>query len=141
MWRLILPTIGLLLFGLETYESYREWQVQHSPGRYFWWSFIQLDSDPLSRHPRLLKQNNAGWDLRYKIVDPGYLANTSFLSGLPAFLASAVVFRGLSHFGVSQVLSFMISTPILLFAWYYFLGWLVDRWRGRRNRRIVNTLA
>jgi hypothetical protein len=78
------------------------------------------------------------WEGPYKIVDPGYLADSSVLSGLPAFLASAVIVASLSRLGVSQVLSFfMISTPILLFAWYYLLGWLLDRWRAKR--RVVNT--
>jgi hypothetical protein len=139
-WRLILPTIGLLLFAGETCSSYREWQVQPSPGRYFWWASIRLDSDPLNRDPRSREvggESSARWNGPYKIVDPGYLANASFFSGLPAFLAGMVVTAALSRFGVSQVLSFMISTPILLLAWYYFLGWLLDR--RRREHRVVNS--
>src|SRR5262249_42229656 len=122
-WRLILPTIGLLLFAGETRHSYREWQIEPQPRRYFWWAFIRLDSDPLNRHPHPLKknnvkENNGGWELRGKIVDPGYLTQTSLLSGFPAFLLSKLIRNALSRFGISQVLSFMISTPILLAAWY-----------------------
>jgi hypothetical protein len=58
---------------------------------------------------------------------------------LPAFLASMIVTAALSRLGVSQVLTFMISTPTLLFAWYYFLGWLPDRWRRNSPRKFVNT--
>jgi hypothetical protein len=27
----------------------------------------------------------------------------------------------------------MVSMPILLVAWFYFLGWLLDRWSDRRQ--------
>ena len=142
-WRIILLAIGLLLFAAETYDSYRQWQIQSSPGRYFWWSFIRLDSDPVNRHPRPAHagvadgENSADWDLPDKIVDPGYVANSSFFSGLPAFLVSMLVIAALSRLGISQVWTFMIATPILLFAWYYFLGWLLDRRRPKRGA--VNT--
>jgi hypothetical protein len=29
------------------------------------------------------------------------------------------------------VRTFMVSMPILLFAWYYFAGWLLERWSSR----------
>lgn len=141
-WRIILPVIGLLLFALEAYESNRDLRARPSPSRYSWWSFIRLDSDPLNRDPRSRDanpENRWRWEGPLKIIDPGYLANASFFSGLPAFLASMVVTAALSRLGVSQVLSFMISTPILLFAWYYFLGWLLDRWRQKSRGGSVNT--
>ncbi len=136
-WRFILPAVGLLLFAGETRTSYREWRVEPQPRKYFWWAFIRLDSDPLNRHPRsqvVRSESISGWVLRSKIVDPGYLTESSLVLGLPAFLASKFIVAALSKLGVSQILSFMISTPILLFAWYYFLGWLLDRWRVRRRR-------
>ena len=134
-WRLILPTIGLLLFTRETYSSYRYWQIQSQPGRYFWWASIRLDSDPLNRYSPPRVRNNAEWDL-HEIAEPGWMEISSVLSGLPAFLVSKLIVAGLSRLGVSQIFSFMISTPILLFVWYYFLGWLLDR--RRRKRRVVN---
>lgn len=140
-WRVILPAVGLLLFALEAYESNRDFRVHLSPNRYLWWSSIRLDSDPLNRDPRSREEggeNSAGWNGPDKIVDPGYLANASFFSGLPAFLASMVITAALSRLGVSQVWTFMISTPTLLFAWYYFLGWLLDRWRRKSPREPVN---
>lgn len=141
-WRLFLPTLGLLLFALEAWESNREWRIRPSPSRYSRWASIRLDSDPLNRDPRsrdVSAQNRARWEGPLKIVDPGYLANASFFSGLPAFLSSMVVAAALSRLGVSQVLTFMISTPILLFAWYYLLGRLLDRWRRKSQRGPVNT--
>ncbi len=138
-WRLILPTFGLLLFAAQTYFSYRGWQSQSAPGRYFWWAAYRLDSDPLNRHPRPLPPRSgiekaSSWDVRNMNVDPGALAMCLVLSGLPAFRTSMFIVAELSRFGVSQVWTFMISTPILLFAWYYFLGWLLDRWRRKSPR-------
>lgn len=141
-WRVILPTLGLLLFVLEVYDSNRDWKIHASPSRYTWWASIRLDSDPMNRDPRsrgINAENRARWDGPLKIVDPGYLANVSFFSGVPAFLASMVITAALGRLGISQVLTFMISTPILLFAWYYVLGWLLDRWRRRSPRVTVNT--
>jgi len=28
----------------------------------------------------------------------------------------------------------MVSMPILIFCWYYFVGWLIDRWSYRRKQ-------
>ena len=96
-----------------------------------------MNRDPRSRGVNA--ENRARWNGPLKIVDPGYLSNVSFFSGVPAFLASMVIAAALSRLGISQVLTFMISTPILLFAWYYFLGWLLDRWRRRSPPVTVNT--
>src|SRR5215471_7579200 len=131
-WRLILPALGLLLFAGETYSSYRQWQMERSPRRYFWWATIQLDSDPLNRHSLPLERSNTEWNL-HEIAEPEWMATSSILSGLPAFLASKLIVAALSRLGVNHVLSFMISAPILLFAWYYFLEWLLDRWRAKRR--------
>jgi len=132
-WRIILPTIGLLLFGGETYFSYRQWQMERSPGRYFWWSSYRLDSDPLNHHFPPRERSNTEWDL-HEIAHPGWMAISSVLSGLPAFLLSKLIVAALSRLGVSQVLSFMIFTPILLLVWYYFLGWLEDSRKAKTER-------
>jgi hypothetical protein len=29
----------------------------------------------------------------------------------------------------------MIVTPLAIFAWHYFLGWLIDRYRKRKRAR------
>jgi hypothetical protein len=64
-------------------------------------------------------------------VEPGWLARFLMLSALPAFLVGLGIVHGLSRVGVSQVSSFMISMPLLILAWFYFVGWLLDR-RTRR---------
>jgi hypothetical protein len=30
--------------------------------------------------------------------------------------------------GINQVSSFMLMMPVLIGAWYYLIGWLLDRW-------------
>jgi hypothetical protein len=50
------------------------------------------------------------------------------LSALPAFIVGVFAVSGLGRLGLSQVSSFMFLMPILIFAWYYFVGWLLDRW-------------
>ena len=53
------------------------------------------------------------------------------LLSIPAFAVGALIVFGLGHFGVNEIWSFMIDMPPLLFAWYYFIGMLIDR---RRNK-------
>jgi hypothetical protein len=68
-------------------------------------------------------------------VDPGLLAEVLMLSALPAFAVVAFVVARLGRFGLSEVSSFMVSMPLLIFAWHYAVGWLIDRWRSRQLRR------
>jgi len=58
------------------------------------------------------------------------------LSALPAFIAGLVIVTVLGRFGVSQVSSFMVSMPLLLGTWYYFVGWLIDRRRSKRSANL-----
>ncbi len=141
-WRLVLPVVGLFLFGSETYQSVRmNREGQHSPSRYFWWSSIRLDSDPLDRHPRVATPcknvvENCGtreWDLVDRLVDPGWLTVSLMLSALPAFAVGKFIVASLGRLGINQIWSFMILVPLFLSSWYYFLGWLVDRWIYKRQ--------
>lgn len=139
-WRLALPFVGLLLFALVTKSAFLIDRVTpHNPHRYFWWSSIRLDPDPLKKHPlaplpcRDGQENCAGWDLlRDTWVEPGWLAECFMVSALPAFLVGGVVVSGLGRLGVNEVWSFLISMPFLIFAWYYFIGLVVDRWKSKR---------
>ena len=139
-WRIILPVAGLLLFAGETYESVRMNHSWNSP-RYFWWASIPLDSDPLNKHQPVVPscqnsaQNCATWDLRSVIVEPGPLTMLVMLSGLPAFAVGSVIVSGLGRLGINEIWSFMISMPLLLLSWYYFVGWLLDRWISKRQRQ------
>jgi hypothetical protein len=53
------------------------------------------------------------------------------LSALPAFVVGGFAVSGLGRLGLSQVSSFMFLMPVFIFAWYYFVGWLLDRWIRR----------
>jgi hypothetical protein len=55
-------------------------------------------------------------------------------TGLPAFVASSAIVLLLGHFGVSEVWSFFSITPILIGAWYFLIGCVIDR---RRLRHIA----
>jgi hypothetical protein len=33
----------------------------------------------------------------------------------------------------------MFLMPVLIFAWYYFIGWLLDRWTSKRLHRSTPT--
>jgi len=100
---------------------------------------ITLDSDPINRHPQVPCKNGAEdcgvWDLRSIWVDPGWLEMSYLLSALPALAAGRVIAVGLGRLGISEVSSFIVFTPLTIFAWYYFLGWLIDRRRKRKSAR------
>ena len=140
-WRVALPLFGLMLFAFGTYASFGPGRIPDRTGRYFWWSSLRLDSDPLNRHFRSVTgapckdstENCLATDPIYVWVDPGWLAKCLILSALPAFLVGAGIVRSLARVGVSEVTSFMISMPLLIFAWFYFVGWLLDRWRQKRR--------
>ena len=140
-WRLFLPTLGLVLFGVGSYVDFRMDREHPLPSnRYFWWSSIRLDRDPLGRNspPRASHQNDdgsVGWDPPTRWVTPGPVAKFLMISALPAFAAGGLAVGGLGRLGVNQVSSFMVLMPVLIAAWYFFVGWLVDRWVYRRSSR------
>jgi hypothetical protein len=141
-WSVILPVIGLLLFTAVTIRSARfnDHDASH-PHKYFWWSSLRLDTDPLNRHPTLSTPcadntpNCTSWELRAQWITPALLDRVLIYSAFPAFLAGAAVIIGLNKFGVDEVLSFMVSMPIFLFGWYFLVGWLIERAVFRRQRR------
>jgi hypothetical protein len=123
-WRLILPVIGLLLFGAESYGSFRlNRQLGTLPRRYYYWSSIRLDSDPLNQHfkdstPRRSGDEGFVWEPKWIWIDPGYFAKSLMLTALPAFTLGAIAVRGLALLGVSEVWSFGAVMPLLVFAWF-----------------------
>jgi hypothetical protein len=136
---MVLPICGLSIFALLTYQSF-EFNRHIPRGRYFWWSWERLDSDPLGKHPQLQVSEpcfNEETDCSpkqtiYIDIDPGWLVKGLTLVALPAFLIGIVIVRGMARLGVSEVVSFMFSMPLLIIAWFCFVGWLVDRWRAKR---------
>ena len=89
-------------------------ESKHATGRYFWWSAIRLDSDPLDRQPERSTpckegSNCVGWDeIDYKWVEHGWLSQTLMLSAFPAFLVGWIIVVGLREVGISEVASFMV---------------------------------
>ena len=133
--RFILPIFGLLLFAFGSYEAFAHLPSNH--GRYLWWSSIKLDTDPLSKRysPEMpvCKRNQDGsvdcvlTEPMTICVYPGWLATCLFVTALPAFLLGAGIVGGLGRVGINQVWGFMVSMPLLIFSWFYFVGLLLDR--------------
>jgi hypothetical protein len=142
-WSLILPLCGLALFFLGTYQGFRLNRriYANRPTRYFYWASLRLDSDPLNRHPvpesvapcKNGEENCVSWDPPYIWVEPGWGEKALILSALPAFAISAGIVRILARLGISEVPTFFVSMPLLVFAWFYLIGWLLDRWRHKRG--------
>lgn len=72
-------------------------------------------------------------------VDPSLLAQFLMLSALPAFVVGGLVVKGLGRLGISQISSFLFLMPLLIFAWYYFVGWLIDRLVCKRSQPRAQT--
>jgi hypothetical protein len=110
--------------------------------RYFWWSALRLDSDPLNRHaadriPMVCPDNTENCspaDPSWIWVDPGWMAKFFVFSAFPAFLLTKGIVRGLAGLGVSEIVSFFVAMPPLTLAWFYFVGWTFDRRRRNRAR-------
>jgi hypothetical protein len=76
------------------------------------------------------------WDLTQvdEWAHPGGVERSFVISALPAFIVGTLIVFGLGRLGISEVSSFMISMPLLTSAWFYFVGWLIDRWRLKGTR-------
>lgn len=139
-WRPTFCLLGAILFGLLTYGSLQVNRMIHQDhyGRFFWWGSVRLDSDPLNKRPGTkpcapITDEECVGEPQYIWVDPGWIERALTLSAFPAFLIGIPVVRGLSHMGVSELLSFMITMPLLILAWFYTVGWLLDRWQFKRS--------
>jgi hypothetical protein len=128
-WKVILPAFGLIAFAILTHRSITEnHALVHNDGRYFWWSGIRLDSDPLKCSG---VEKNCFSDPIDVWVDPGWMMRLLAVSALPAFIVGLATVHGLAKLGVSEIVTFMISVPLLIVVWFYLVGWFLDR---RRNR-------
>lgn len=143
-WTFILPIAGLLLFALGTYGSVRFNRLNRAyAGKYFYWSSIRLDSDPANRRndapsPCIAQSpEKPCWESLSIWVDPGWLAKTFIISALPAFLIGRPIVHAFAIFGISEVITFMILMPVLIFAWYYFVAWVFSRLLSRWRRHMA----
>jgi hypothetical protein len=57
------------------------------------------------------------------------------LSALAAFIVGGFAVGGLEKLSLSQVSSFVFLMPVLISVWYYFVGWLLDRWSYKHFRK------
>jgi hypothetical protein len=132
-WRLALPFVGLLLFAWVTVQSL---PLNRPRSRYGWWSSIPLDATPHSKSDSACKDGSddcGAWGPQSILVDSGLVARALMVCAFPAFILSALVVGGLGRLGISEVYSFMISTPLLIATWFYVLGWLLDRRKRTRS--------
>lgn len=146
-WRFIFPACGLALFLIGMYQGFhltRRVSRNHPP-RYIYWGTVRLDSDPLNRRPiphavrpcSSGEENCLEFEADYIWIEPGLVEKAFVLSALPAFAISSLNISVLRRFGVSEVTMFFISMPPLIVAWFYALGWLLDRWRRKHACRQV----
>jgi hypothetical protein len=68
------------------------------------------------------EENCASWDAPYILVDPGIVTKTLMAFAMPAFLLSAVIVGGLGRLGINQIWSFLISMPLLISVWFYWMA-------------------
>jgi len=131
LWRVILPVVGLICFGAQTYSSFRfTQQLGTARGKTFWWASIRLDSDPLSRRSNFSPSQataSVNWNLVAVWDGSGFVTKGLMLTALPAFAVGVICYRALGRLGISQVWTFMVLMPPLIGAWFYFVGWLIDR--------------
>ena len=136
-WQLILPAIGLVLFGGATYESPEGRKYENIHGRYFYWASIRLDSHQTEHNPVIethcAEQDNCvSWNPAV-IEDPGWLTKLLILSGFPALLVGIPVVRFLGRLGANELWSFIFLMPLLIAAWFYLVGRLFDRWISKKK--------
>jgi len=131
-WSLILRLAGLGVFSLITYQSVRsEHGYRNYPHQYFYWGAGRLGSDPLHRHP-LPPPSPDAWEPEYLCYrQPTWPERALVISALPAFATVAALTAGLDRLGVREVVTFLLSAPLFILAWFYYVGWLLDRWRWR----------
>ena len=109
-------------------------------GRYFWWGSVRLDSDPwnerqVSELCATGSEEGCSFDPEYIWVTPGWIEIALTLSAFPALILAVSMAHGLARLGISELLSFMLAMPLSTLAWFYGVGWLLDRWRFKRSLR------
>src|SRR3954468_19712865 len=133
-WQIVLPVVGLLLFGFFTTACIvRNHQIKSS--KYFWWGGLGLERRPLEIEPHFRTDDGAesvGWDPGHIWIEQSPIQELIVLSGFPAFLALIPIFSLSRMFGLDQLYVFLAAAPILLTCWYWFVGWLIDHgWMTR----------
>jgi hypothetical protein len=140
-WKLVLPALGLIVFAGISWHSYRNPRGgKATVGRYFYvGSVIRLDSHPPPMRAPVpcdtAKEPCVTWDISDVGLwhHPGTLERILGFCALPALFIGLFITTVLGEYGMNQILGYMISMPLLIFGWFYFVGWLVDRWRFKHS--------
>jgi hypothetical protein len=126
----VLPALGLIVFAGISWHSYRNpREGKAAVGRYFSvGSVIHLDSHPPPERPPepcdATKDPCVSWGIPdISPPHPGTIERIFTLCALPAFFIRLFITSVLGRLGINQILSFMISLPLLIFGWLYFVGW------------------
>jgi hypothetical protein len=53
---------------------------------------------------------------------------------LPAFVLGMRIVKGLASLSVSEVATFAVAMPLLIFFWLYFVGMCLDYWIRKRPK-------
>lgn len=81
------------------------------------------------------------WGPESLIVDFGLVTKLLVALAFPAFLIGGLIVKELGRAGISEVYSFMISMPLLISAWFYIVGSLIDNWKRKPstwlNQRLI----
>ena len=149
-WSLLLPLFALAWFCIGSNSAFRfNRQIDHGcPARYFYWGSIRLDSDPLERHPiskTVIPCKNGEkdcfcWGEPVVWIDPGWDEKAFVVSALPALLLTKLAKEAFARFGISSVITFFVSMPLFLSAWFYLIGWWIDD-TGRSARSNLRTIT
>ncbi len=134
---------GLLLFSVITYHSFYVDSYNRQSHRDFFWGATRLDRDPLNQHfppPAFVPcktepENRVEIDPESLWVEYGVLECALILSAPPVLGLGRGISKTIGHSGGSELTAFMISMPTLIFLWYYFVGWLLDRCVTKRKLR------
>jgi hypothetical protein len=141
--KLILPLIGLIVFGGVTYYSVERRQYEKAHGQYFWWASIPLDTrqpkfDANVPTPCKAEESDCvTWDPVILHRSPGLMAAMLMITAFPAFVIGMPIVRSLGRLGINEMVTFMILMPVLIAGWYYGLAWLDERWISKRSRRVT----
>jgi hypothetical protein len=144
---MILPVLGLVVFGLASYNFFRLNHESHMV-RYFYWSSIALDSNPRgTSHTHVAScsistQEALCWEPTSIWVEPGWVTKALMISAFPAFIIGLYIVHTLTRVGsgISEVSSFMIIEPVLIFGWYYSVTLLLGLAIKRRRVKSQNSV-
>jgi len=141
-WKYCLPFVGLSIFVIISMASFRRDRELHKvpPSRYFYWSSFRLDRDPLNRHPLSNvalpcdppSANCVEWDPETLWIEPGWPTQILMYTAFPAFIAEGVVLAVFSRLGLNEITIFISSMPLLVAAWFFLVGYWIDRLRIRK---------